>query len=256
MSGMRVARLGLMSNATDRIILIAAAALICLGWAGRANAILFTVQEANQAGVTFEATPTHPGFNVAGAITATFDYTGALNFANSQPQNFNSSGDLNSNFFVAANIAGYSGSGALSAPANANFNTLADFLASSGSAGNYQYGSFYTIDLGVLAAGTSLTITHDDGASIFQGGSQIGTMTTGPTTQVTESVTLPSTADTTLYYVRENGSPSVLTVAINGVQLVAEPGSLTLIGSALVGFGLFRRRSVTKTKAGGPTARS
>ena len=84
-------------------------------------------------------------------------------------------------------------------------------------------------------------------------------MTTGPTTQVTESVTLPSTADTILYYVRENGAPSVLTVATTGVQLisdVAEPGSLTLIGSALVGFGLFRRRSVTKTKAGGPTARS
>jgi PEP-CTERM motif len=132
---------------------------------------------------------------------------------------------------------------------------LANFLASSGSAGNYQYGSFYTIDIGVLAAGTTLTITHDDGASIFQGDSQIGTMTTGPTIQVTESVTLPSTADTILYYARENGSPSMLTVvtdvAMSGVQLisdVAEPGTLTLIGSGLVGFGLFRRRSATKSR--------
>src|SRR5262249_26516389 len=54
-------------------------------------AILFTVHEANQAGVPFEATAAHPGFNLAGAITATFDYTGPLNFANTQPQNFNSS---------------------------------------------------------------------------------------------------------------------------------------------------------------------
>jgi hypothetical protein len=44
--------------------LIAAAALFCLGSAGRANAILFTVEENNQAGVPFEATATHPGFTL------------------------------------------------------------------------------------------------------------------------------------------------------------------------------------------------
>jgi hypothetical protein len=127
-----------------------AAAVLGVGFAGSAKAILFTVQTANQGGIPFQATPTAPGFNFGGAITATFDYTGPLTFVNTQPQNFSSSGDLNSNLFIAADITGYSGSGTLPAPANANFNTLANFLASSGSAGNFQYVTFYTVDLGIL----------------------------------------------------------------------------------------------------------
>jgi len=145
-----------------------AAAVLGVGLAGNAQAIPFTVQTANQGGATFQATATHPGFNLGGAITATFDYSGPLNFVNNQPQNFTSSGDLNSNFFIAADVTGYSGSGTLGAPANANFNTLANFLGSSGSAGNFQYGTLYTVDLGTLAAGTMLTITHDDGRAFFR----------------------------------------------------------------------------------------
>jgi hypothetical protein len=102
-------------------------------------------------------------------ITASFNYTGPLTFSNTATQNSDSSGGLNSKFFVAANICGYSGSGALGAPANANFTDLAYFLASGGSASGYQYGSFYTIDLGILPLGTVLTIRHDDGASRLSG---------------------------------------------------------------------------------------
>ncbi len=219
-----------------------AAAVLGIGITGSAKAIPFTVETANQGGTPFQATPTAPGFNFGGAITATFDYTGPLSFVNTQSQNFTSSGDLNSNLFIAADITGYSGSGTLPAPANANFNTLADFLASSGSAGNFQYGTFYTVDLGFLPSGTVLTISHDDGASIFQNGAEVGTTTTGPTTVVTESVTLTSTADTILYYGRQNGSPSILTVSETAPPAVPEPASLVLLGSSLVGFGLFRRR--------------
>jgi hypothetical protein len=136
-----------------------AAAVLGVGFAGSAKAILFTVQTANQGGIPFQATPTAPGFNFGGAITATFDYTGPLTFVNTQPQNFSSSGDLNSNLFIAADITGYSGSGTLPAPANANFNTLANFLASSGRAGNFQYVTFYTVDLGILLSGTVLTMS-------------------------------------------------------------------------------------------------
>ena len=114
--------------------------------------------------------------------------------------------------------------------------TLPTFLASSGSASNFQYGSFFTIDLGVLAKGTDLTITHDDGASVFQNGHEVGVMTDAPTTAVTEMVKLTATTDTILYYARENGTPSVLDVSI------PEPASMAVLGAGVAGALTARRR--------------
>jgi hypothetical protein len=134
----------------------------------------------------------------------------------------------------------YSGSGSLGGPANADFTTLPLFLGSSGSASNYQYGSYIKIDLGTLAAGTVLTIKHDDGASVYQGATMIGTTTDGPTTAITETVTLLSTGDTTLYYGRENGTPSILEVGIS------EPTGMAVIGAGLLALGLARRLQTTR----------
>lgn len=202
----------------------------------------FTVQTANQAGVQFDAASPATGFNSAGAITATFGYNGPLSFNVGAPQNNTNAGDLNSTFFGAnaGAISGYSGAGTLPGPSGANFTTLANFLASSGSAANYQYGSLYTIGLGQLAAGTRLEITHDDGVSVYQGGVRIGSTTAGPTSAITESVLLSSTGDTTLYFGRQNGAPSVLTVA------VPEPASIALFGAGLLGLASLRRRRAAK----------
>ena len=216
-----------------KVLAAAAIAAACLGTIGSARAYTFTVKTANQNGVAFDALPTTTLNN---PITANFTYTGPLNFANNSAQNSTSTGDLNSAFFSVGTISNYSGSGSLGSPANANFTNLASFLASSGSASNFQYGSLYTIDLGTLAAGTVLTITHDDGASVYQNGVRQGTTTAGPTTAITESVRLRSTADTILYYARENGAPSVLNVA------VPEPVSFAMLGTGLAGLALLRRR--------------
>ncbi len=202
-----------------------------------AHAVSVTVATGLTNGSGFQTLPTATPFTAAPA-TASFQYFGPINFSNAAAQNSGPSGDLNSTFFGAnaAFISSYSGSGTVAGIAN--FSTLTTFLASSGSASNYRYGSLYSFDLGVLSANTVLTITHDDGISVFQGATQIGSTVVGPTTVTTDVVTLTATADTVLWYSRQNGTPSILQVTTS----VPEPVSLSLFGIALAGIGLCRAR--------------
>jgi hypothetical protein len=233
-----------MSKFGSKLALLAIIAISATAGGARAGFLTgsfnISVVEGQTYGSGFNATSTNPfaGYASVGlpTATATYTYTGALNLSNTN----GASPDLNSSFgYTAGNLSSYSGSGTVTYNSStvADYSSLASYLGSSGSASGFAYGSYYKIDLGVLSAGTVLTLTHDDGASIYQSGQMIGQTIYGPTGQVTDTVTLGATTDTILYYSRQNGAPSILQVT------APEPSSLAILIASVGGLFLIRRRA-------------
>ncbi len=219
-----------------------ASCIILAGAAGAARADVYHVDVySGDIGQGFDAVAGSASLFTAANNSqhATFTYTGTLNFSDTAAQNSTPAGDLNSSFF-GSDASGISNYVDLTAPLSAdygNFATLGSFLASSGSVAGYGYDSLYIIQSETPAAGgTNLTITHDDGVGVYANQALQPGTTTGPTTAVTETITLPANDQYSIDYARENGTPSVLQVA------VPEPMSLTLMGVGLLALSLVRRR--------------
>lgn len=163
---------------------------------------------------------------VAAAITAG-DPSDTVTVGSLGTLNFNSNGgtDYTIGSFLGTGGVTYTGTYA----GDSVDNTLFDFTG-------MQY--FHT--------GQTIQISHDDGASLYIGGTLVPGFSPGPTSAVTQSATYTGPSGDFSYelvYGESNGPPAVLSVVSSSVVPEASTWAMLLAGFAGLGFVGWRRAS-------------
>jgi hypothetical protein len=166
-----------------------------------------------------------------GLASAHFTWLGDIDWFVDGPQNNNSSGNLVSDFLGgSANISGFSSP-------RGTYANLADFLDDSLSVNGDAYATFFKITGVGKGHGT---ITHDDGASVYDYNGAAVYASPSETSAITGQFDLPTGAHPfTVYYVEGNGSPSVLNLSVAGVP---EPATWATMMLGVAGLGAVLRR--------------
>jgi hypothetical protein len=203
-------------------------------------------------------------FLVAGAAHAA-TLTGTFSFT---VYNYDSAGDRANAFAssaVLANIGArqnlisdsFTYTGALSfGTTGPNTTTIGQWLATGGgtvsgldstvanrqlSNGGYRATSFFVVTA-QFAQGFDATITHDDGISVFDDGTQLATFAQPTTVRTTIANGFDGGA-WSLFYVAANGNPSILRVTGDDLPTpVPVPAALPLMLAGLGALSLLRRR--------------
>ena len=171
--------------------------------------------------------------------TATFTWNAPIDFIDNTPNNgTNPLENTFAEFFFTnggslADISGYSSGVGL---------TEAQFLLLSMSDEGSSYYSYLWIT-GTSGAGTA-TISHDDGASVYQGGVAIYS-SPAETSDITQTFSIGA-GDFQAAYIEANGSPSDLLLTVPAVP-EASTWAMMLLGFAGVGFLAYRRRPNNRT---------
>jgi len=181
----------------------------------------------------------------SGNPTATFNYSGPLNFVNNDSQAggntfaefFNSNGTTNytsdiSSFSSSYTLSQFLNDLPMSTPGETGPNAVNTYMAFIGT---------YT-----AATDTSVTVSHDDGASLYYISSADAAFTSpDPTVDIPSTGILPAGTDVpfALVYVESNGAPSDLVVT--GLTPTPEPSTIGFMALGMISLAAVAYRSGT-----------